>query len=158
MAVVKSLQQASAASRPEFGNPCGSSGFARLAEISGLDLLGFSWNFSSESGLFNGLRGLWRLWRRKVTPKHPPHFAKKMASHRPDCLGRFLFVRDAIRFRSVDDLNQVAAATKKEGGAWELRRKNLRGPPPAIEQATPGDGGTSGQSQDIDVIIIQNQL
>ena len=58
--------------------------------------------------------------RKLVTPKHPPHFARKLVSHRYDRFGRFLFVRDAIRFRSGGGLTQAAAATKKEGGAWEL--------------------------------------
>src|SRR5271154_1059554 len=50
-----------------------------------------------------------------VTAKHPPNFERKMASHRAGRLGRFLFVRDAIRFRSVHGLVEDGAATKKRG-------------------------------------------
>jgi hypothetical protein len=38
-----------------------------------------------------------------------------MALHRCERLGRFLFVRDAIRFRSVHGLVEDGAATKKRG-------------------------------------------
>ena len=56
-----------------------------------------------------------------VTAKHPPHFAPKLASNRWKRLGRFLFVRNAIYFRSRGGLVQTAPATKREGGAWQLR-------------------------------------
>ena len=54
-----------------------------------------------------------------VTAKHPPHFAPKLASNRWKRLGRFLFVRNAIYFRSRGGLVQTAPATKREGGAWQ---------------------------------------
>jgi hypothetical protein len=50
-----------------------------------------------------------------VTVKHPSHFAPKLASNRCECRGRFLFVRDAIHFRSRGGLVQTAPATKREG-------------------------------------------
>jgi hypothetical protein len=53
-------------------------------------------------------------WR-TVTAEHPPHFAPKLASNRRERLGRFLFVRDAIHFRSRGGLVQTAPATKREG-------------------------------------------
>ena len=45
-----------------------------------------------------------------------PHFAIKLVSHRCDRLDQFLFVRDAIHFRSCDDLAQADSATKESGG------------------------------------------
>src|SRR5271169_6282736 len=75
-------------------------------------------------------RGVLGSYATRVTAKHPHHFARKLTSHRCDRLGRFLFVRDAIRFRSRSGLVQRAAATKKEGGAWQLRDSgNCQAPP-----------------------------
>ena len=75
------------------------------------------------------LKEITQNMHRKVTPKHPPHFTRKLSPHRCDRLSRFLFVRDAIRFRSGDGLVQAATATKKEGGAWELHRKTPESTP-----------------------------
>jgi hypothetical protein len=55
------------------------------------------------------------LTRTDVTPKHPPNFGRKLASHRCDRVSRFRFVRNPIHFRSRGGLVQAAAATKKEG-------------------------------------------
>src|SRR5271165_6973837 len=60
-----------------------------------------------------------------VTPKHPPHFVGKLARDRNDCLGRFLFVRDAIRFRSGAGPVQAHRDRQEEGGAWELQHFDI---------------------------------
>jgi len=80
------------------------------------------------NSLFGRIHSLFGLHTKFVTPKHPPHFARKLASHGPDRLGRFLFVRDAIRFRSVGGLTQAAAATKKEGvlGSYEKKEEKKK--------------------------------
>src|SRR5271169_4954725 len=109
----------------------------RLAEAAGGRFLFVrdAIHFRSHGGLFKRAAtvkkegGAWQL-QSCVTAKHPHHFARKLTSHRCDRLGRFQFVRDAIRFRSRSGLVQRAAATKKEGGAWQLRDSgNCQAPP-----------------------------
>jgi hypothetical protein len=60
---------------------------------------------------------LWQLRSCRVADlvncQAPPHFCQR--------LGRFLFVRNAIHFRSRGGLVQTAPATKREGGAWQLQ-------------------------------------
>src|SRR5271167_3256 len=88
---------------------------------------------------------------RFVTAKHPPNFERKMASHRAGRLGRFLFVRDAIRFRCVHGLVEDGAATKKRGvlGSYQKTRKYRSGPrTPKLAAVPHGLVGVEVKSQD----------
>jgi hypothetical protein len=73
------------------------------------------------------VKGLGAFFCNTVTAKHPPHFAPKLASNRCERFGRFLFVRDAIPFRSRGGLVQTAAATKREGvlGSYATRNTSM---------------------------------
>ena len=66
----------------------------------------------------------------------PPHFAPKLASNGCERLGGFLFVRDAIHFRSLGRPVQTAPATKRRGGAWQSQCQVTAKHPPFLKAKT----------------------